>query len=199
VKIDQIHKEANNQVFLLAQKYLQSKSEAERICGNWLEYELIYDYKQNDAQLRPIVPLKEAMNKLTKEERKNFIDDIGNWCKNLEKNLIKLERKEKRFLKVFTGDDKKDIQSVYDVIFSESRESAKISKKRRRKLKIKSEPWNKLPDTVAPDEIFVEIITNTGKKIGKKVISGWIDENGDKLECKIIKWRKNENYKSYDI
>lgn len=190
MKIDQIHKEANNQGSLLAQKYLQSNSEAERICGSWLEYELIYDYKPKDVQLRPIVPLKEAMSKLTKEERKNFRDDVGNWCKNLEKKLIELERKEKRFLKVFTGDDKKDIQSVYDVIFSENRESTKISRKKRRKNKIKSIPWSKLPDIPAPDGIFVELITNAGKKIAKKSSEDWIDKNGDKLECEVLKWRE---------
>lgn len=188
MNIYQIHKEANDQGFLLAQKYLQG-SEAERICGSWLEYELIYDYKPKDVQLRPIVPLKEAINKLTKEERKNFRDDVGNWCKKLEKKLIELERKEKRFLKVFTGDDKKDIQSVYDVIFGENRESTKISRKKRRKNKIKSIPWNNLPDIPAPDGIFVELITNAGKKIAKKSSEDWIDKNGDKLECKIIKWR----------
>jgi hypothetical protein len=71
-------------------------------------------------------------------------------------------------------------------------------RRQKRKNKVKSLAWISLTDIEPSNDVFVELITNRGKKIAKKK-SIWIDKNGDKLECKIIKWRKNENYKSNDI
>lgn len=181
--IREIRSEINRLYRELSKEYLSSNKNSKKIVGRWIEYEFVYEYMSKDINLRPPKNLIDSVSKLTDEEKNYFWKKIKSIYTVHATSLINLERKEKMFLKVFTGNDEKDIQAVFDVLDKPS----KISRKQRRKKKIKSLPWNMLEIT-PPTETFVEIITNEGKKRAK-YSSGWIDEKGCILDCKIIKWR----------
>lgn len=188
--IEKIRNKINKLYMELSQEYLSSDNNSKRRIGKWIEYNYVYEYVSKSDEQRPPGKFTDSISKLSEEERNCLYEELKNIWTTHAKNLINLEREEKRFLNFFTGDDEKDIQSVFNVLFNASTFGG-MSRKQRRKKKIKSIPWNELPDTLQPDGIFVEIITNEGKKVAKKHHNdlNWTDEKGVELDCKILKWR----------